>query len=68
MDFIDQIKVLSDKVFELREYLETEEATKNALIMPFIGALGYDVFNPKEVTPEYTCDFAEKRGKKLIML
>ena len=65
MDFIDQIKELSDKVSELIEHVEMEEATKNALIMPFIRALGYDVFNPKEVKPEYTCDFAEKQGKKV---
>ena len=65
MDFIDQVKELSDKVSELIEHVEIEEATKNALIMPFIRALGYDVFNPKEVKPEYTCDFAEKQGKKV---
>ena len=29
----------------------TEEATKNGFIMPFINALGYDVFNPLEVIP-----------------
>jgi hypothetical protein len=29
--------------------LQTEEATKNALIMPFIALLGYDIFDPTEV-------------------
>ena len=65
MDFIDQIKGLSSQISKQLEHVETEEATKNALIMPFIRALGYDVFNPKEVKPEYTCDFAEKQGKKV---
>ena len=26
----------------------TEEATKNALVMPFFVSLGYDIFNPDE--------------------
>lgn len=32
--------------------------------MPFINALGYDVFNPLEVVPEMTCDIAMKKGRK----
>ncbi len=43
----------------------TEEATKNALIMPFIQALGYDVFNPSEVIPEFTSDVGVKKGEKV---
>ncbi len=43
----------------------TEEATKNALIMPFLMLLGYDVFNPDEVIPEYVCDVAGKKGEKI---
>ena len=65
MDFIDQMKELSDKVSEQWEYVETEEATKNALVMPFIRTLGYDVFNPNEVVPEYTCDAPGKGGEKV---
>ena len=45
MDFKDSIKQLSERVFKLKENILTEEATKNAFIMPFINALGYDVFN-----------------------
>lgn len=33
--------------------------------MPFIGALGYDVFNPLEVVPEYTADIGSKKGEKV---
>ena len=47
------------------DHLETEEATKNALVMPFIRALGYDVFNPKEVVPEFTADVGTKKGEKV---
>lgn len=33
--------------------------------MPFIRALGYDVFNPSEVIPEFTCDVGTKKGEKV---
>ena len=52
MDFKDAIKQLADRVEKLKENIQTEEATKNAFIMPFINALGYDVFNPLEVIPD----------------
>ena len=65
MDFKDSIKQLSDRVLKLRDNILTEEATKNAFIMPFINALGYDVFNPLEVVPEMTCDIAMKKGEKI---
>jgi len=49
----------------LLAHLETEEATKNALVMPFIGTLGYNVFDPTEVVPEFTADFGTKKGEKV---
>ncbi|OAV65643.1 hypothetical protein Barb6_02814 [Bacteroidales bacterium Barb6] len=65
MDFKDQLKSISERIEKLKDNLQTEEATKNALIMPFIQALGYDVFNPLEVVPEYTCDIGTKKGEKI---
>jgi hypothetical protein len=65
MDFKDLIKQLSERVDRLKDNLQTEEATKNALIMPFLQALGYDVFNPLEIVPEYTCDIGTKKGEKI---
>lgn len=65
MDFIDQLKALAAKVPALCDILQTEEATKNALVMPFIRALGYDIFDPTEVVPEFTADFATKKGEKV---
>lgn len=65
MDFIDQIKVLAEKVEKMRDQIQTEEATKNAFIMPFIQTLGYDVFNPNEVVPEFVADIGVKKGEKV---
>ena len=67
MDFIEELEVLASRIPKLREHLQTEEATKNALVMPFIGILGYDIFNPTEVIPEFTCDVGIKKAKRLIM-
>lgn len=65
MDFIDQLQELSNKISKMREFLQTEEATKNALVMPFINILGYDIFNPLEVIPEFTADVGIKKGEKV---
>ena len=65
MDLIDRIKDLSSRIPNQMEHIRTEEATKNAFIMPLIGALGYDVFNPFEVIPEFTADVGIKKGEKV---
>jgi hypothetical protein len=65
MDLIDRLKDLASRVPDKLDHLQTEEATKNALIMPFIQALGYDVFNPAEVVPEFTADVGTKKGEKV---
>ena len=65
MEFKDQIKLLGDRVLKLKDQVLTEEATKNAFIMPFIRELGYDVFNPNEVTPELVADIGMKQGEKI---
>lgn len=67
MDFIDQIRELAARVPKLKqgELIKTEEGTKNALVMPFIAALGYNVFDPTEVTPELVADVGIKKGEKV---
>jgi len=65
MDFKDQIKQLGERVAKLKDQIQTEEATKNAFIMPFIQTLGYDVFNPTEVVPEFISDIGLKKGEKI---
>lgn len=65
LDFKDQVKQFSERVIKLKDSIHTEEATKNALIMPFLQILGYDVFNPLEVVPEFICDIGIKKGEKI---
>lgn len=65
MDFKDSILQLAERIGKQKECVTTEEATKNAFIMPLISALGYDVFNPFEVVPELDCDLVKKKGEKI---
>ncbi|WP_419600248.1 type I restriction endonuclease [Thiolapillus sp.] len=65
MDLIDGIKELATRIPKQMDHIQTEEATKNAFIMPFLSVLGYDVFNPMEVIPEYTADIGTKKGEKV---
>ncbi len=66
MDFTERLSALANKVAQQKASLETEEATKNAFVMPFISTiLGYDVFDPSEVVPEFTADVGVKKGEKI---
>ncbi|NJO06799.1 MAG: restriction endonuclease [Chloroflexaceae bacterium] len=65
MDFIDRIREISARIPKQLEHIQTEEATKHSLIMPFISALGYNVFDPTEVTPELHADVGVKKGEKV---
>jgi len=65
MDLKDHLKQIADKISKFKESTLTEEATKNAFVMPFISALGYDIFNPQEVVPEFVADIEPKKGEKV---
>ncbi|KMQ66700.1 restriction endonuclease or methylase [Chryseobacterium angstadtii] len=68
MDLKLKLEQLHQKVVGLKDQINTEEATKNAFVMPFIQILGYDIFNPTEVIPEHTCDIGTKKGEKVDYL
>lgn len=65
MDLIDRLRELAARVTRILPSIQTEEACKNAFVMPFLSALGYDVFNPEEVLPEFTADVGTKKGEKV---
>lgn len=66
MEFVERLNALSAKIRQQGPAIQTEEATKIAFVMPFINSvLGYDVFDPSEVTPEYVCDVGTKKGEKI---
>lgn len=66
MEFEEKLASLAAKIRQQKAVIQTEEATKNGFIMPFIqNVLGYDVFDPLEVVPEFVCDVGTKKGEKI---
>lgn len=65
MDFKDDLAALGERSRRLASNLTTEEATKTALILPFIQLLGFDVFNPLEVIPEFQAEAGVKKDQRV---
>ncbi|MBF0116846.1 MAG: type I restriction enzyme HsdR N-terminal domain-containing protein [Magnetococcales bacterium] len=65
MDFSEKIRILSERILETQKHIQTEEATKQAFVVPFISALGFDVHDPRELIPEFTADVGTKKGEKV---
>ena len=65
MDLIDKLRETSLRIPAQIGHIQTEEATKNAFVLPFINALGYNIFDPTEVVPEFTADVGIKKGEKV---
>ena len=58
---IEKLKLVAEQVINRMAAVKSEEATKQAMVMPMIQAMGYDIWNPEEVCPEYEADFDTKK-------
>ena len=65
MPLEDDLRAISLRIPDLKDRINTEEATKQSLVLPFLQALGYNVFDPLEVEPEFTADVGIKQGEKV---
>lgn len=65
MEFEEKMKIFSSKVNEKIDYIDSEETTKTALILPLLREMGYDTTDPLEVKMEYTADIGAKKGEKI---
>lgn len=63
--FGEELKKLGKRVEKIKNNINTEEATKTSLVMPFFQILGYDIFDPMEFVPEFTADVGIKKGEKV---
>jgi len=64
---IERIKSVANQIMNRLPAVKGkgEEATKQALVLPMLDALGFDIWNPSEVCPEFEADFAVKKfGQK----
>lgn len=65
MSVEEKLRVLAERVKSHSSAMATEEAVKTAIVLPFLAALDYNVFNPNEVVPEFTADAVGKKGEKV---
>jgi hypothetical protein len=65
MELENVIKQIVKTYNDSKANILTEEATKMSLIAPLIQALGYNIFNPSEVAPEYNAELGNKKMDKI---
>ncbi len=65
MEFTNKVENIASRVETLKDKVTTEEATKTSFILPMLSALGYDIFDPTVVVPEFTADIGKKKGEKV---
>ena len=65
MEFKARVRQHGETVRERRQLINTEEATKHALVLPLLAILGFDVYDPRDVIPEFDADIANKKGEKV---
>ena len=65
MSFENSLAALVESIPVQIAKLETEEATKHSLVLPFIQKLGYNIFDNDELIPEYIADVGLKQGEKV---
>ena len=64
-DLRDAIRDLAKRSRVAKDTAQTEEAKNNAVILPFIRALGFDIFDLSQVVPEFIADVGVKKGEKV---
>jgi len=60
-----ELESLAARTRGVLEYISSEEGCKTSLVLPMLSLLGYEVFNPKQIMPEFTADVGIKRGEKV---
>lgn len=65
MSFKEDVADLAKRAISAQAIAQTEEATKNAIVMPFLRVLGFDVFDPNQIIPEYVADIGLKKAEKI---
>jgi len=65
LDFSQRIQDVANRSRQASQIALTEEATKTSVVLPFLRALGFDVFSLDEVVPEFIADVGIKKGEKI---
>jgi hypothetical protein len=62
MGLYEDLRQFSEQVKKRQGFIKGEESTKQALVLPFLQILGFDIYDPTEIRPEYVADFAKKKS------
>lgn len=65
MDFVRRVRKFVQDAEPNLQHVTNEQATKLALVFPFLQLLGYNPANPAEIMPEFTADVGTKQGEKV---
>lgn len=65
MDLMDQLRALAKRLEKEGGNIATEKETRSASVLPFIQALGYDIFDSSEVLPDFAADAGSQKGEKV---
>ena len=65
MQLRNSLRELSARIAEQRDEVQTEEATKRAFVLPFLAALGYNVYDPTQVTWGQGIEGESHQGKSV---
>jgi len=65
LELVENLNKLSTTIKQQKNNVKTEEATKNAFVLPFLELLGYGIFDPTEVVPEFVADIGTKKREKV---
>jgi len=64
--FIERIKLHAEHIGNVGKHCNTEETTKQALILPLLDILGFSPFDPTRVKAEHSSDFpGAKAGERV---
>lgn len=63
--FAEKMGAVIRSIPRVSHKLQSEEATKHALIIPALAAIGFDVSNPDVVVPEMVSDFGTRKAEKV---
>ena len=63
MELAQKLSTLRDRAEDQAPSLNTKEKTRNALLLPFFQALGYDPFDVREVEPGPTVELSDGGSK-----
>ena len=65
-EFLNRLKKHTEHIQKVGVHCETEETTKQALILPFLDILGFSAYDPTKVLAEYSADLPGVKAQERV--